>query len=403
MSRFVAHVFAIASWARCCIAGDCNSMDDIEIDLCDNPPNNDESAAYGLAPLSPMLSGGQQLILLSALSLRTYDGGAATTLFMIPFLSLLPSAKAELQVQTCQDLKSAYKTSMCCDKADKSLQPVDEGELKELCAPRPQTCEEAAPQAPRDLSKTGDDWVEPGKLTPKSPTLTVEQVEDLKLVNVHFHLGAEHKTDDFNQTYVKNDIEPNVTAGYACTSRATNPPVYIFQHCQNVTVGGTYEVHYVHSSAGYNKTHLEHASTEDIDDGLGGAASGRGIRNPTIAVEAMTMFIVEDDQEGFNESIMFGWSTMPNRSAISYMGSTTGESHNNKICSPYVVTWHVDLTCHNVKASAFDEMCRQMKENFTMTEDLKPHGSREIVSGDFVVKSEYIKQLDMNDTNSSAS
>merc|ERR1719318_704537 len=354
-----------------------------------------------------MFSGGQQLILLSALSLRTYDGGAATTLFMIPFLSLLPSAKAgaassDWQEPNCKHLKDAYKTSECCGISDKSQQLVDSGALAGLCAPQPQTCQDAEPQAPRDLSTTSDGGFTSGSLTPKSPTLTLEQVKDLKLVNVHFHLGAEHKSDDYDQTYNRDDnVEPNVRAGYACTSRPKVRSDYTFQHCQNVKIGGTYEVHYVHSSAGYNKTHLEHASSEDIDDGLGGAATGRGIRNPTVAVEAMTMFIVGEADTGSADNIMFGWNTIPDRNAYSYMGSTTGQSHNNAICSPYVVTWHVDLTCHNVKASAFDEMCRQMKEDFNMTVDLKPHGSRQIVSNAFVVKSEYIKKLDFLQSTSS--
>ena len=51
-------------------------------------------------------------------------------------------------------------------------------------------CSTAEPQTPRDLTAGAV-----GQMTPKAATLTDDQANFLPLVNVHFHLGAEHKTE----------------------------------------------------------------------------------------------------------------------------------------------------------------------------------------------------------------
>ena len=51
-------------------------------------------------------------------------------------------------------------------------------------------CSTAEPQTPRDLTAGAV-----GSMTPKAATLTDAQANFLPLVNVHFHLGAEHKTE----------------------------------------------------------------------------------------------------------------------------------------------------------------------------------------------------------------
>ena len=62
-----------------------------------------------------------------------------------------------------------------------------------------------------------------------------------------------------------------------------------------------------------------------------------------------------------------------------YIGSSTGTSHNQEICSPYRVSWHVDRACNMVSATTLDGMCKVMKEVMGMKKDLYPHGSRELV------------------------
>jgi hypothetical protein len=65
-----------------------------------------------------------------------------------------------------------------------------------------------------------------------------------------------------------------------------------------------------------------------------------------------------------------------------YTGSTTGTSRNNEICSQFApITWQVDRKCQVVSASTFDKMCADMKaQRDDMSDDLYPHGSRELVS-----------------------
>ena len=69
---------------------------------------------------------------------------------------------------------------------------------------------------------------------------------------------------------------------------------------------------------------------------------------------------------------------------VFYTGSTTGDSRSNSVCSKYTpITWQVDRKCHLVSASAFDKMCADMKaQRDDMTDDLHPHGAREVVSAE---------------------
>merc|ERR1712217_417222 len=59
-----------------------------------------------------------------------------------------------------------------------------------------------------------------------------------------------------------------------------------------------------------------------------------------------------------------------------YPGSTTGPSHDNTVCSPYAITWHVDKACHQVPPESFDKLCEDMEKLYGMEKDLYPHGSR---------------------------
>merc|ERR1712217_504296 len=262
------------------------------------------------------------------------------------------------------------------------------------------------PQAPRDLS-TGA----VGKMTPKSASLKEKQAEFLPLANVHFHLGAEHKSDEYSNStdsdaYDANSrrlgedrrLAANVRPGFMCPTAglsATQLAPYTFQHCKgDVQVGKSYEVHYVHSSAGYSTAMLQNQGVRDfdlMDDGLGGAANGRGILNPMIVVQGQVFQIVNGAP--YVDDLLHGWSVMDHSSAVMYQGSTTGPSHTNQVCSPFVITWHVDKSCHQVSPESFDKLCKDMKDMYNLDADLYPHGSRQIVSSDWVVKAEYVEPL----------
>jgi len=375
--------------------------DDPEADLCDW---EEASAAHGVAAW-PSFNAGQQLVLMSALALRS--DSAATAFFVIPFFNLLPGAKAAAVQRstnwTCGQIKKMYKGADCC--GEEALFNRIPWELQSQYCPYNFTlplCKISGPQAPRDLStppnnnyaddSNNGDWY-PGSLYPKAPLLSREQMRNLSLANVHFHLGAEHKADEYLNEYLMDEwtSDSNETRpGYMCFEPHTVADRYEFKHCKGVQEGYTYEVHFVHSSAGYSADQIDHADTEELDDGLGGAAHGYGALNPTIGVEAQVFHIDQNATPHDGASLVKGF--LDERKEVwAYLGSTTGSSLNNTICSPYQVSWHVDIMCHKIRPQDFDDMCKEMKNRYGLDDDLSPHGSRVLVHSDWVVGSNFIR------------
>jgi len=235
------------------------------------------------------------------------------------------------------------------------------------------------------------------------------QANSLPLANVHFHLGAEHKSDDYkddtdakaydaaNDRRLSDDrrLAANVRPGYMCSKDGLSNDqlkAYDFKYCQGqVSVGKSYEVHYVHSSAGYDAEDLKNADKDLMDDGLGGAANGRGQLNPQVVVQGQVFQIVQG--AATIDDMLHGWTVVGHDKSVMYSGSTTGPSHNNQVCSPYVITWHVDLMCHQVSPESFDNLCKQMNDIYKLQGDLFPHGSRKIVDKAFVVPADHVKPL----------
>jgi len=242
-----------------------------------------------------------------------------------------------------------------------------------------------------------------GSLTPKQATLTDAQAEFLPLVNVHYHLGAEHKSDSYSDSTDTDAYESsnsgrrladNVRPGLKCNA-AVSDTAYTFQYCKgDVAVGKTYEVHYVHSSAGYSNEDLVGVDLDGIEDGLGGAANGKGQLNPMIVVQGQVFQIATATDGGETvDDMLHGWTVVGHNNSVMYPGSTTGQSHDDEICSPYQITWHVDLECHKVTPESFDNMCKQMKDLYNLEADLYPHGSRSPVATAYVAAAEYVKPL----------
>lgn len=322
-------------------------------------------------------------------------------LFILAPLTVMvrPVAGTESPVETCGDLKKIYNDEKCCGKPNQDLSFVPGAADCPYNFAKP-SCTNAEPQAPRDLS-TGAT----GKRTPKQAVLTEAQANYLPLTNVHFHLGAEHKSDEYkDDTKAKaydagRRLADNARPGFMCTTddlTEDQKKAYTFQSCTGETVvGNTYEIHYVHSSAGFTDQDIKDSDmTEDekMQDGLGGAANGRGMLNPMVAVQGQVFQIVNGAQT-IND-MLHGWTEVRNQSrSVMYAGSTTGPSHNNDVCSPYAITWHVDTECHRVSPESFDKLCKDMKDLYKLSKDLAPHGSRQIVSSDHVVKAEYVKPL----------
>jgi hypothetical protein len=149
-------------------------------------------------------------------------------------------------------------------------------------------CASAEPQAPRDPSSSGG-----GEMVPKAATLTVAQVDMLPLVNVHFHLGAEHKSDEYSDNADSSDdanssdlsVGSGVRPGFMCSADgldATQVSSYDFRYCKGqVEVGRANEVHYVHPSAGYSAEYIQNKINFDaipLTDHLGHKREGAAER-----------------------------------------------------------------------------------------------------------------------------
>jgi len=268
----------------------------------------------------------------------------------------------------------------------------------------PWPCSAQEVQAPRDLSTTANPG---GTLRARAATLTDAQAHKLPQTNIHFILGTEHKSDEYNiatDSEIYDSANPNAVPnsageqvvdsrpGYMCPvsgySAAQLVDNYVWQCCTGeMHIGKTYEVHYVHSNA---------APGTDSDPVLydGHSVHARGLLNPMVAIESVVYTIVNDDDHTYDD-LVHGWDIpgLDNSSRVMYPGSTTGNSFNNEFCSPFTVSWHVDKKCHTVSASSFDQMCCNMRDTYGMTADLSPHSARQIVSSQWVVPDDEVLPL----------
>jgi len=366
-----------------------NCATDPELDLCDAPETSWATmmhSSWNICFAVPMLL---------AFSRK---GSSKDATFMLVALALLASAVPRSSAQvTCTDLKNQYNDEACCGNPSKVLDTQPAACPYNFAKP---ACTVAEPQSPRDLTAGAS-----GNKVPKAAVLTDAQVNFLPLTNVHFHLGAEHKSEAYSDgsdaaAYDASHARrlaagAEVRPGYMCPTASlssTQLASYNFQYCRGqVEVGKSYEIHYVHSSAGYHASEIVDASQDAMDDGLGGAANGRGQLNPMVAVQGQVYQIVNG--AAAVDDLLHGWTVVGHTDSVMYAGSTTGPSHNNEICSPYAITWHVDKACHQVPPESFDNLCRQMSELYQLENDLYPHGSRMIVAPAFVVESQYVTPL----------
>jgi len=221
-------------------------------------------------------------------------------------------------------------------------------------------------------------------------------------VNVHWHLGAEHYSlgqydekgtgPEFlsvgGDRRALAEADDQVRSGYKCQyynpDEARFNKKYVWEHCVNMLVGETYEVHWPHSSLGDCGTPNQYQ--EPFYDGVfchtDRLVAGKGVHEQ-IGVQAQVFTIVNDESYYYPDLIrgMIVDGEM-GADVAKYTGSTTGTSRSNSICSKYSpITWQVDRTCHLISASSFDKMCADMKaQRDDMSKDLYAHGSRELVA-----------------------
>ena len=208
---------------------------------------------------------------------------------------------------------------------------------------------------------------------------------DLCPVNVHWHLGAEHLSIGPNGYDCESGCGPayNVTHGYhgedrrqlASTSDeyerqgfrcrhydhsdAKFTTEYAWEHCKDMQVGETYEVHWPHSAAGAcgTKWQYQYPFYDGVfcNDGIIHMLTPLNTYQK-IGVQAQVFTIVNDDAYDYDDDkcrpLLDGMVTdgaclndqdMGVDMTI-YTGSTTGTTRNNVQCSRYApITWQVRL------------------------------------------------------------
>jgi len=222
--------------------------------------------------------------------------------------------------------------------------------------------------------------------------------EGLCPVNVHWHLGAEHLSvgefDEAGSGPAESKMRKllagsDVREGFRChhydASDAKFTTEYEWKHCKDMHVGNTYEVHWPHSAAGACGTPNQYQTP--FYDGVfctDGIISLDPLNTyQKIGVQGQVFTIVNDEAYYYPDLIrgMIVDGEM-GQDISKYTGSTTGTSRSNTMCSMYTpITWQVDRKCHMISASSFDKMCADMKaQRDDMTDDLHPHGARELVA-----------------------
>jgi len=322
---------------------------------------------------------------------------------------------------TCGDMKQFYKSEGCCGMPQKEVgfQVVPDPSVR-LTGSNPCEGKKALTQPGLDNKECFKDAVRNageqsgsdvtqgytgGIATDVTPISVPYFKTALCPVNVHWHLGAEHRSAG---EYDENGLSPNHAGdpswhaprrlaearyGYACTKYDADEPSfnteYAWKHCVDMHVGETYEVHWPHSALGACGTPNQYQYP--FYDGVfcGATPELLGQLTPQMIADAVgvqgQVFTIINDEHYYYPDLARGMIVDEDNGmgidVAVYTGSTTGTTRNNQVCSAYTpITWQVDRKCHLISASSFDKMCADMKQmRDDMSGDLHPHGARELV------------------------
>ena len=326
-----------------------------------------------------------------------------------------------------------FGNNPCIDESGKATLRSDTGQgfgvgLGDL------DCEHASvgAQSGTDVTKGAE-----GMMDPSVGPIQDYNAAGMCTVNVHWHIGAEHRSEgeyDENQsfdhpnkdTYAGShrrlaSADGSMQIGHMCNVGKqlwdeADPSVqksdgsvneYDWKYCKDMHVGLTYEFHWPHSSLGacqtpwqYQYHFLDGVLCQATMGGLTYADAAAALTSDPpgayIGVEGQVFTIVNGGDAAAKRptwDVLNGWD----RQAIEetkndatggvayYQGSTTGDAANNDdVCrgTGNLVTWHQDRKCHTLEASTMDEMCRRMLviSADDMSPDVAPHGARETVT-----------------------
>ena len=309
-----------------------------------------------------------------------------------------------------------YGENPCIDSTGQAPLRADLGDIE---------CESAGAQSATDVTA--------GAAGDRDPALApIVDYNDMGMctVNVHWHIGAEHRsggqydeTAEFDHpnkdTYAGShrrlaSADGGMRIGHMCVKgkelwEAKDPSVrntdgsvneYDWKYCKDMHVGLTYEFHWPHSSLGACQTPWQY-QYHFLDGVLCGATMGNVdiatasalLMDKThgIGVEGQVFTIVNGmggDAVRPTWDVLNGWDRVAAKDVAYYQGSTTGDAVQSGAnagdkCrgTGDLVTWHVDRECHTLEASTMDEMCRRMLviSADDMSPDVAPHGARETV------------------------
>jgi len=347
--------------------------------------------------------------------------------FVLPFLGAPLAAGAATGAAvtpgTCGAIKDMYKKANCCGDPAKTVDYVVTAKPTKKMFGTTNPCDGKKPISGyenRDCEKNGViNAMEQaganvtlgyqGKFnSDKVPITTSYLSAGLCPVNVHWHLGTEHysvgqydehgkgpahaaQPDPFGELDSRRlAAVKNARLGFRCHLYQSSDPrfsntSYKWQHCVDMHVGETYEVHWPHSHMGLCGS--PHQYQTPFYDGVFCDTTKLVSVNGSVGVQSQVYTIINDENYYYPDMIR-GMIVQGNYGAdvAKYTGSTTGTSRSNKICSGYAgITWQVDRKCHLISASSFDKLCADMKnQQDDMSSDLHAHGSRILVNSSFV-------------------
>ncbi len=228
-------------------------------------------------------------------------------------------------------------------------------------------CLNSGPQSPRDISQKAG--TNPSFFTYAPPA------EKLNLCNIHFHKNAEHKGPQFavnGGTGEHGGWKCNVDIPNQQQPAALAPLSPASQGCTNVQPGDTIEVHWVFSSC-------------NVKPGKGlGACVSPTCANPQIRVESAVYLLVNDAEASDFGQFDYRASNTPYHQpgqlpeatdAVEFLGSSTGPSYTNQICSPYQITWQVRPQCRPLDINTLHSWCQT-----NVFKEHHAHGVRQLVT-----------------------
>lgn len=224
-------------------------------------------------------------------------------------------------------------------------------------------CTTMGPQTPRDISSKVGTNTTKFDFAPSS--------KKMNLCNIHTHTNAEHKGPGFEVF-----VDGTDNGGYACNGTAdlTDAEKAPYKSdFKGAKPGQTIEVHWVHTSC-------------DTEPGET-LAPCVSCENPTLRVETQVFLVVNDRgasnfmdyaYQGNKAKGLHQPKSLPkgNGKPVVFLGSTTGPSYTQSVCSPAQVTWSVRPQCEKLDVASLDAWAK----SGNVFNETKSHGVRQLVT-----------------------